>query len=88
MPGKTLVDLPVQYHSNRKWMKGVCNMEDLLGLAVGQLLILVGVGIVLMVLLFIFKTLLRLTKTILTLGCLGILIVLAVVFVLLQGIPI
>ena len=57
----------------------------MLGLTFDQLLILVGVGIALVVLLFLFRVLLRLTKTVLRFGCLGILIVLAVVFVVMRG---
>ena len=59
----------------------------LFGLAVEQLPILAGVGVALVVLLFVLKTLFKLTKVFLGLGCLGILVVLAVVFVLLQGLP-
>jgi hypothetical protein len=55
-----------------------------LGLTFEQLLILVGVAVALVVLLVVLRALLRLTKAVLRLGCLGIVIVLAVVFAVMQ----
>lgn len=55
-----------------------------LGLTVDQLLILAGVGVALVVLLLTLRALLKLTKAVLRFGCLGIVIVLAIVFVLMQ----
>ncbi len=59
-------------------------LSNMLG---GELLILVGVGVVLLVLLFILKAALKLTKTCLGLGCLGIIVVLAGLFFLLRYSP-
>jgi len=55
-----------------------------LGLTLDQLLILAGVGVALVVLLLILRALLKLTKVVLRFGCLGIVIVLVIVFVLMQ----
>ncbi len=52
-----------------------------------QALILLGIGVVLVVLLLILKAILKLTKTCLGLGCLGILVVLVLAFVVMQGLP-
>lgn len=57
----------------------------LLGLTFQQLLILGGIGVALVVLLLVLRTLLRLTKAMLRFGCLGIVIVLAVAFAVMQG---
>jgi hypothetical protein len=57
-----------------------------LGLTFEQLLILAGVGVALVVLLLVLRAFLRMTKTILRFGCLGIVIVLAVVFFLMRGV--
>jgi hypothetical protein len=56
-----------------------------LGLTLEQWLILVGVGIALLVLLFLLRTVLRITRTLLRLGCFGIIIAVAVIFTLMQG---
>ena len=56
----------------------------MLGLTLDQLLILAGVGVALVVLLLILRALLKLTKVVLRFGCLGIVIVLVIVFVLMQ----
>jgi hypothetical protein len=55
-----------------------------LGLTLQQLLTLVGVGVALVVLLMILRVLLKLTKAVLRFGCLGIVITLAIVFVMMQ----
>lgn len=57
----------------------------MLGLTPDQLLILAGVGVALVVLLVMLRALLRLTKAVLRFGCLGIVIVLAIVFALMRG---
>lgn len=53
---------------------------EFLGLTTTQLLILAGLGLVLFVLLLVFRHVLKLTKTLLQLGCLGILILLVIAF--------
>jgi hypothetical protein len=55
------------------------------GLTPDQLLILGGIGAGLVVLLFVLRALLRLTKTVLRFGCLGIVVILAVAFAVMQG---
>ncbi|MEA3376087.1 MAG: hypothetical protein R6X31_09430 [Anaerolineae bacterium] len=57
----------------------------MLGPALEQLLILAGVGVGLMVLVVILRAVFRLTKVFLRLGCLGVLIVLGVAFLLMRG---
>jgi hypothetical protein len=57
----------------------------LLGLTPDQLFILAGVGVALVVLLFVLRALLRLTKVVLRLGCLGIVIIMVVIFVVMRG---
>lgn len=56
----------------------------MLGLTPDQLMTLVGIGVALVVLLFVFRALLRLTRTIMRFGCLGIVVILAVAYVLMQ----
>jgi hypothetical protein len=56
-----------------------------LGLTIEQWLILIGVGVALVVLLLALRVLLRLTRAFLRLGCLGILVLLLVVFALMRG---
>jgi len=56
----------------------------LLGLTLEQLLTLAGVGVGLFVLLLVLKAVLKATKVVLRLGCLGIVIILVVVFVVMQ----
>ena len=58
----------------------------MLGLTLGQLFIMVGVGIALLILLFVLRALMRATKVILRLGCVGIVIILGVLFFVLRGI--
>lgn len=57
----------------------------MLGLGVEQLLILAGIGVALVVLLVILRAIFRLTRVFFRLGCLGVLIVLAVAFLLMRG---
>jgi len=57
----------------------------LLGLTLDQLFVLVGVAVALVALLLVLRALLRLTKVVLRLGCLGIVIILAVIFVVMQS---
>jgi hypothetical protein len=57
----------------------------MLGLTPDQLLILAGTGVALVVLLLVLRVLFRLTRTVLRVGCLGILIVMAVAFAAMQG---
>ena len=56
-----------------------------LGLTLEQLLILAGSGAALVVLLVVLRVLLRLTRKVLRLGCLGILIALAIIFAMMHG---
>lgn len=57
----------------------------MLGLTFDQLLILAGVGVALVVLLLLLRALLKLTKSILRFGCLGVVIILAVIFIVMRG---
>jgi len=50
------------------------------GLTMGRLLALAGLGVVLFVVLFVLRSVFKLTRTVLRLGCLGILILLVVAF--------
>ena len=59
-------------------------MEGLVHPIVGQLLLLAGLGIVLLVVLFVFNRIFKLTKGLLKLGCLGILVLLLIAFIALQ----
>lgn len=56
-----------------------------LGLAVEQLLILAGVGVALVVLLVVLRTIFRLTRILFRMGCLGVIVVLIVAFALMRG---
>ena len=56
-----------------------------LGLTIGQFLMLTGFGVALLVILFVLKVVLKLTRTCLGLGCLGIVVLLVVAFVALQA---
>lgn len=58
---------------------------EMLGLDVTQLLILVGLGVLLIVLLGVLKAVLRLTKSCLGVGMVGILILLIVACVAMRG---
>jgi hypothetical protein len=53
---------------------------EFLGLTIGQLLTLVGLGLAFLVILFVLSRVLKLTKNLLKLGCLGILVLLAIAF--------
>lgn len=57
----------------------------MLGLTLEQLLTLAGIAVALVVLLLVLRTLLRLTKAFLRFGCLGIVILLAVAFLLMRA---
>lgn len=57
----------------------------MLGLTLEQLLILAGVGVALVVLLLVLRALLRVTRQVLRFGCLGIVLVLAIVFVVMRA---
>lgn len=58
----------------------------MLGLTLEQLFIMGGVGIALLVLLFVLRAAMRATKMVLRLGCVGIVVILGVLFVVLRGI--
>mgnify|MGYP006308968713 CR=1 FL=1 len=58
----------------------------MLGLTLEQLFIIGGVGVALVVLLFVLRAALRATKVVLRFGCLGIVIILAVLFFVLRGV--
>ena len=53
------------------------------GLTTGQLWTLAGIGVTLLVALFIFARTLKLTQTLVKLGCLAIVILVAIVFIVL-----
>ncbi len=57
----------------------------MLGLTVEQLLILVGIGLGLIVLLAALRWILSLARVFLRLGCVGIIVVLIVIYVLMSG---
>ncbi|MGD9030090.1 MAG: hypothetical protein PVG25_09775 [Anaerolineae bacterium] len=57
----------------------------MLGLTVEQLLILAAIAVALVVLLLVLRTLLKLTKAFLRFGCLGIVVLLAVAFLLMRA---
>jgi len=59
-------------------------MEELLGSTSAQFMTLAGIGLVLLVLLFILGYALKLTKALFKFGCLGILVLLIIAFILLQ----
>lgn len=52
---------------------------EIFGLTTGQLLMLAGLGLILFVILLVLRHVLKLTKTCLSLGCLGIFILLLIV---------
>jgi len=56
----------------------------MLGLTLEQLLIMGGVGVALLLLLFILRAAMKATKVVLRLGCVGIVIILGVLFFVLQ----
>jgi hypothetical protein len=58
------------------------SIAQLIGLEVAQLTQLVTLGVVLLVILLVLRIVLKLTATIFKVGCLGILFIVAVVFVL------
>lgn len=57
----------------------------MLGLKLDQLLVLAGVGVALVVLLLGLRVVLRLTRVVLRLGCVGIVIILVVIFVIMRA---
>ena len=58
----------------------------MLGLTLEQLFIMGGVGVALLVLLFVLRAAMRATKVILRLGCVAIVIILGVLFFVLRGV--
>ena len=66
------------------WKGGTMEFE-FLGLTMDQLLMLAGLGVVLLVALVVLRTVVKLTRAMLKLGCVGILILLAVVFFVLRA---
>jgi hypothetical protein len=60
-------------------------MAELLGLTTDQILTLISLGVILLVALLILRAVVKLTKVFLRLGCLGILVILAVLFFALRG---
>lgn len=57
----------------------------MLGLTLEQFLILAAIGVALAVLLLVLRTVFKLARVIFRLGCLGVIIVLAVAFALMRG---
>jgi hypothetical protein len=60
-------------------------MAEFLGLTTDQVLTLISLGVVLLVGLLILRAAVKLTKVLLRLGCLGILVILVVLFFVLRG---
>jgi hypothetical protein len=60
-------------------------MPEFLGLTMDQLLTLISLGVILLVALLILRAAVKLTKALLRLGCLGILVILVVLFLMLRG---
>jgi len=58
---------------------------EFFGLTTSQLLTLAGLGVVLLVALFVLRAVVKLTKAMLRLGCLGVLVLLAVAFFVLRA---
>jgi len=56
-------------------------MEELFNIPTGQLLILVGLGVVLLVALFILGRALKMTATFIKVGCVAVLILFAIILV-------
>lgn len=57
----------------------------MLGLAVEQLVILAAIGIALVVLLVVLRAIFRLTRLFFRLGCIGVIVVVLVAFLLMRG---
>jgi len=55
-------------------------MTEIFGLTADQLLMLVGLGLVLLVALFVLKAVVKLTRALLRMGCLVILVLLIIAF--------
>lgn len=60
-------------------------MAEFLGLTTDQLLTLISLGVILLAGLLILKAVVKLTRVLLRLGCLGILVILVVLFFVLRG---
>lgn len=60
-------------------------MAEFIGLTMGQLLMLTGIGVVLLVILFVLVTVLKLTKALLKLGCLGVVVLLIIAYFVLRA---
>ena len=60
-------------------------MADLLGLTPDQILTLVGLGLVMLVALFVLKVVVKLTQALLRVGCLAILVLLIIAFFAMRG---
>jgi hypothetical protein len=58
---------------------------EIFGLTIDQLLILAGLGVVLLVALLVLKAVLKLAKNCLSMGCLGIFILLVIAFFVLRA---
>jgi hypothetical protein len=63
----------------------VPEVPEVLGLTVGQVFTLAGIGVILLASLYVLKLVCKLTRALLGLGCLGILILLAIAFFVLKG---
>ena len=59
----------------------------MLGLNLEQLLILAGVGVALVILLWVLKAVLKATRVVLRFGCVAIAIILVILFVVMRVIP-
>jgi len=60
-------------------------MPELLGLTPDQILTLVGLGLVMLVALFVLKAVVKLTQALLRVGCLAILVLLIIAFFAMRG---
>ena len=60
-------------------------MTEFLGLTTDQLLTLISLGVILLVALLILRAAVKLTKVFFGLGCLGILVILVILFFVLRG---
>ena len=60
-------------------------MTEIFGLTADQLLVLVGLGLVLLVALFVLKAVVKLTRALLRVGCLVIFVLLIIAFFAMRG---
>ena len=60
-------------------------MPEFLGLTLDQILTLVGLGLVMLVALFVLKAIVKLTQALLRVGCLVILVLLIIAFFAMRG---